>query len=150
MTDEAIKVLGGVRAESHDRRIRSVKPTAQDIVLSIAKLLRICDNIGDVSCGIEQAAEAVGVELPDDWRNLTGDQWTALNVQEIDYYQRRARVFKSLDNAEANGYPQRDLPVDQIACDIGTCDADLEGLEVEELRPHIEAWLSDALLQEQQ
>jgi len=57
----------------------------------------------------------------------------------------RERVFESLDNALANDALKfegsGDL-VDQIAIDLGTYDADLEGKEPAELRPHIVAWMA--------
>jgi hypothetical protein len=52
----------------------------------------------------------------------------------------RAQVFNALDNAEDNGYPQRDLSTDEIAEHLCDCDADLEHLEPRTLYPFIEQW----------
>jgi hypothetical protein len=71
----------------------------------------------------------------EDFDNLIAPLWNQFWVL-------RAQVFESMDNAVVNGYPQHDLPVDEIATDIGTCDSALEGREIDELRPHIEAWLA--------
>lgn len=51
-----------------------------------------------------------------------------------------ALVTEGLENAEANGYPQLPLTDYEIAIDIGTYDADLEGREPEELMPYIAEW----------
>lgn len=49
-------------------------------------------------------------------------------------------VTESIEAAEANGYPQLPLTDYEIAIDIGTYDADLEGREPEELMPYIAEW----------
>ncbi len=49
-------------------------------------------------------------------------------------------VTTSIEAAEANGYPQLPLTDYEIAIDIGTYDADLEGREPEELMPYIAEW----------
>jgi hypothetical protein len=51
----------------------------------------------------------------------------------------QADVDESLNNAEANEYPQRGLSTEAIAVDMGTYDWKFEGL-YDELFPFIENW----------
>lgn len=51
------------------------------------------------------------------------------------------KVHEALDNAIANGYEDMvNWDDEDIAVDLGTYDADLEGLEVDVLIPHITTW----------
>lgn len=51
-------------------------------------------------------------------------------------------VAEALTNATENGYDVAKWSVPVIAMDLSECDAGCQGLGVNDLRPHIEAWLS--------
>lgn len=57
-----------------------------------------------------------------------------------------AAVAASLDSAVANGYDLPDWTALQIAEDMAEYDSAVEGIPVEELLPHVEAWLATTLL----
>lgn len=54
----------------------------------------------------------------------------------------RSHIFAALRNALINGYDLREWTVDAIVTDLLDCDADLEGLDPAQIRPHVRAWLN--------
>jgi hypothetical protein len=52
----------------------------------------------------------------------------------------RERVFEALDNAYENGYDLRAWPASETMMDLLTYCGDLDGLEADEVLPHVIAW----------
>ncbi len=67
----------------------------------------------------------------------------------------REMVFSSLSNAVENGYcphnafgeadegETKDKIIERVCVDTATYDAELEAKEIEELKPHVEAWFAE-------
>lgn len=49
-------------------------------------------------------------------------------------------VNRALDNALTNGYDLRSVPVEEVAIDLLTCDADLENEVIAVVEPLVAAW----------
>lgn len=52
-------------------------------------------------------------------------------------------VFSNLNSARDNDYDVSLWPVEDIIADLQAFSADLEGNTTDELRPHVEAWLTE-------
>lgn len=54
-----------------------------------------------------------------------------------------AMVKESLDAAEANGYDLREWDASEVASDIGTYDASLDGVQASFMLPFVERWIEE-------
>lgn len=52
----------------------------------------------------------------------------------------REIVHEALNNALEGGYDQSAQPTDEVCVDLISCCAELDDLEVEDIRDHVQTW----------